>query len=492
MKWIVANLSFLLWLSAGAGVTAYSAAPSVSSFPSSFPSNSPSESYVPSDSPSDVPSGSPSDVPSGGPTMASEVPSADPSPSPSISIVPTFEGQSQPPSASSAPSSKPSVTASEMPSDVPSEVPSVVPSLAPSSTPSSASETISAQEKGTDTTQQAIDIGEATKKVYEDSVNGRRSLTAANAVFEVAATIIDCAELLDADPTLNVTTSLCVSVLVTITAPASSAVNPADVVSVNEAKVTSGDFAKELFAVSGIVAAVLLPPSEQPSSSPSESPSLSSAPSGSPSDTPSISPSDHPSMSPSGSPSGLPSTSPSQPPSIDCSDDPSFSLNNVKRLTCSWVAKKKTATRCMLVDKVSGLDVSYFCPFTCDPVCTTDAPTAAPTLAPTLSPSSESRCVDDPNLKYKGDSEKNCKWVGLSTLKRCKKKQSGEKLAVSCPSVCDYRCSCVNSKKKFQVKTFDGKSTCKVIRKKHCQMKAIKNKIVADFCPRKCGSCYNN
>ena len=76
----------------------------------------------------------------------------------------------------------------------------------------------------------------------------------------------------------------------------------------------------------------------------------------------------------------------------------------------------------------------------------TPTPTPAPTSAPTNDTPSSS-CVDNPNFKFKGDSSKNCEWLGENKQgkKKCKKiKQTQDdgtklKLADLCPKTCGVK-----------------------------------------------------
>jgi len=79
----------------------------------------------------------------------------------------------------------------------------------------------------------------------------------------------------------------------------------------------------------------------------------------------------------------------------------------------------------------------------------------------------------------------------------CRKKEKvlGGKIKDFCPSVCNLRCSCKNSKIAFTLKDVGKKSEyfCSDFKgKRHCD-EPIKNrkKFMKDFCPRKCGDCYD-
>mmetsp|Transcript_16297 Transcript_16297/g.33757 ORF Transcript_16297/g.33757 Transcript_16297/m.33757 type:complete len:490 (-) Transcript_16297:248-1717(-) len=486
MKWIASNFAVvLLWVSTTANVVASdapSANPTASSYPSAVPSSSPSSSLNPTTVPSSAPSSSfgpstsPSDVPSVSP---SDSPSDAPSATPSLSLVPSFEGQSQPPSSS--------------PSISPSMSPSV--SFAPSQGPREQFGTQVASPKGT----LPADVMAAYSDQVFSYIDGnstqttRRALALVRTVGSVTVTVD--AELINCDLIVNLginATGLdCCDVLTTITAPVSAGVDLDVIVSTVETDVKSGDFSAAIATRSGLALTVVLEASEQPSSAPSSNPSNSVVPSEVPSASPSGSPSDVPSVTPSSTPSDTPSVTPSLAPTdLVCKDDPNFFLNGVTRLTCAWVEKKKTETRCLLVDKISGELVSFYCQETCIDSCSSEAPTEVPTPAPTFLPSAKDPCLDRSGYLYNGKEGKGCNWAARRVTKRCKKKEGrdiGGKVKDYCPSVCDLRCKCTNSKENFRFK--GQKVTCKILRKNQCQKKKGK-KIIADFCPRKCKDCY--
>jgi len=226
---------------------------------------------------------------------------------------------------------------------------------------------------------------------------------------------------------------------------------------------------------------IILPPSEQPSGSPSSLPSTSVVPSGNPSSSPT-------------NPTAAPSDPPSDTPLL-CADDDDFKWKNKKKFTCKWVAKKKTAKRCTLIHPPSGKPISFHCPATCEiPDCFSPEPTNSPTVSPTFQPSTRSQCDDREGFLYKGKPKKDCSWAFRAPNKRCKLSfiDSGFKMKVKdvCPSVCDLRCKCTNSKQVFRLQK--TRTTCRQIkRKKDCKRRVYRKRIVADFCPRKCKDCYS-
>lgn len=224
----------------------------------------------------------------------------------------------------------------------------------------------------------------------------------------------------------------------------------------------------------------MLPPSEEPSSSPSLPPSISFSPSSIPSSVPSLKPSTFPSETPS-------NNFFSNSPTVDCKDDVNFLLNKNKRLTCDWIGRRKTDYRCNLMNKFTNLPASFYCPATCNPDCRA---TQSPTVSPTFQPSIKSPCEDMDGFKYNDSSKKDCNWVSAAPTKRCRKKDkfTGLRAKDACPSTCNRRCTCRNSKVTFKVR---GKpKTCKTVRKKQCNLKVTKKRVVADLCPRKCQDCY--
>lgn len=275
---------------------------------------------------------------------------------------------------------------------------------------------------------------------------------------------------------VEVSSGLCLLIVVVITALPSTGVNPEVVVATNEEAILDGSFSEKFLEFTGITSTFILPPSELPSMLPSTSPITSTVPSLAPKIAFSILPSGPP------HPTLLPTS-----PTVGCTDDGDFKLNNSQRLTCDWVAKKKTDYRCKLTQKSTNLLVSFYCPATCNPDCITAAPTISE--APSFKPSVVSPCDDVEGYKFNSNINKGCDWVAQYPFTRCRKKDKiGLKLKHACPSVCNLRCTCRNSKMPFALK---GKqSKCKNLRRKDCNTKAGRKGIVADFCPRKCKACY--
>ena len=102
---------------------------------------------------------------------------------------------------------------------------------------------------------------------------------------------------------------------------------------------------------------------------------------------------------------------------------------------------------------------------------------------------------DDPTFALNGKPWRNCAWAAKKPSRRCGKKDktTNEKVKVFCPSSCDLRCACKNSKRKF---TIDGKTMkCnkRSKEKNFCSLEANfpNRKVrVADICPKKCKTCF--
>ena len=121
----------------------------------------------------------------------------------------------------------------------------------------------------------------------------------------------------------------------------------------------------------------------------------------------------------------------------------------------------------------------------------------APSMAPSLV---GGKCANDPTFKTtkKG---RNCNWVAGRPDSRCKMVgEDGSKAKDSCRMSCDLRCACKNSEKKFNFKKKTSKkdskkgnkkTNCSKIKVADCSKPAGNNKIVADFCPKKCNDCYD-
>lgn len=109
-------------------------------------------------------------------------------------------------------------------------------------------------------------------------------------------------------------------------------------------------------------------------------------------------------------------------------------------------------------------------------------------------PSSKPSCENSIGYLYEEVEEHSCEWAADKPKKRCKKKDStreNQKLSVFCPFECDLRCGCRNHKKPF---SFEGKKKrCKSVNESDCMKEAGRGgkKIVADFCPKKCNTCYS-
>jgi len=136
---------------------------------------------------------------------------------------------------------------------------------------------------------------------------------------------------------------------------------------------------------------------------------------------------------------------------FDCTNDHTFRLNGNKKKDCGWVGEKRTRYRCKLRDKGSKRKVLALCPLTCKKKCApfrTNAPSPAPT------PEVLKFCYqDDPKFRFKGNPKKDCLWARQYPTGRCgKKDQKNEKrVRESCPSACNLRCVCKNTRK-FKVK----------------------------------------
>merc|ERR1711935_5733 len=185
-----------------------------------------------------------------------------------------------------------------------------------------------------------------------------------------------------------------------------------------------------------------------------------------------------------------PTFSPSASPTLSCVDDPNFRINGVDTFSCKWIAKKDTKKRCQ-----AGKDaLAPFkkCRATCDPACATPSPTTVPTVAPSFKPSSESNCLDVETFIRK-NKEKTCEWAADLPIERCIKEDDSKRIVEDlCPSVCNYRCTCTNAKEPFDFR--DRTKKCRRVKVSNGQCgepagKGLK-KIVSDFCPKKCKSCY--
>merc|ERR1711933_450583 len=108
-----------------------------------------------------------------------------------------------------------------------------------------------------------------------------------------------------------------------------------------------------------------------------------------------------------------------------------------------------------------------------------------------FAPSSESNCVDADSFVRVGK-ELTCDWAAEKfSIVRCRKKaDNGDAIDDLCPSVCNYRCTCTNAKEPFEFR--DKWKICKKVKDGQCLEPAGKGlkQIVADFCPKKCKSCY--
>lgn len=109
-------------------------------------------------------------------------------------------------------------------------------------------------------------------------------------------------------------------------------------------------------------------------------------------------------------------------------------------------------------------------------------------------PSSKPSCENSSGYLYEEVEEQNCEWAADNPKKRCKFKDStreNQKLSVFCPFECDLRCGCRNHKKPFSLE--GKKKKCKSVNESDCMKEAGRGgkKIVADFCPKKCNTCYS-
>jgi len=181
-------------------------------------------------------------------------------------------------------------------------------------------------------------------------------------------------------------------------------------------------------------------------------------------------------------PSSAPSLDPG-PPTINCINDDSFRLDGNKKKDCAWVAKKYTNNRCMRTDEASNQLVKFFCPLVCKEECIF------------VRYCSE----DDQEFRLNNNPKKDCDWVASKAHKRCRKKDKNtkEQVSESCVSACNLRCLCQDSRKAF-ISNDLPKRCVNVIEGNQNQcskMATARNdktvvKSVAEFCPKKCGICY--
>eukprot|EP00536_Pseudo-nitzschia_multiseries_P015903 jgi/Psemu1/219505/e_gw1.979.4.1 len=210
---------------------------------------------------------------------------------------------------------------------------------------------------------------------------------------------------------------------------------------------------------------------------------------------------------------------------MDCTNDGSFRLDGKKNRDCNWVAKKNTRRRCQQTDRASKLRVKFFCPLFCKEKCKRLHQSSAPSPLP-LHPSCP---PNNPDFRFNGHPRKDCAWAAKQPEKRCGLEveeenhentidggisKSKKKVREWCPSACDLSCVCKNSKKPFELEHDDAGTAlgCKTIKTKaQCNHNATTignsnsnsnsssnngkskgKKLVADFCPKKCGTCLSN
>eukprot|EP00536_Pseudo-nitzschia_multiseries_P017651 jgi/Psemu1/51904/gm1.51904_g len=137
-----------------------------------------------------------------------------------------------------------------------------------------------------------------------------------------------------------------------------------------------------------------------------------------------------------------------------CENDAAFRWNGKEKFDCTWAGKKKRRKRCHQKDKTSGKKILHHCPLSCKKKC------------------AYSRICerDDPDFKLNNDSTKNCDWAAAKPNTRCKTKDKTTKKKVeeSCPSACDLKCSCMDSKKFMNG---GKKNFCKEIAESQCSEK---------------------
>ena len=214
------------------------------------------------------------------------------SPSLSLSFHP-----SQIPSLSGLPSLMPSFSVK------PSNVQSTTPSNVPTETPSTTFTLFAGVPEDATTLDVEQQIADVVRQSLLRDVGSRRALNPdiSDIVIDVLAKEVSCNDIA-AESGIDLSDKQCLQVFITITAPPSTGVNTDVAATNNEDSIASGAFAATL-SDQGLVATIMLPPSEQPSDMPSSPPSTSvipsSAPSGTPSDSPITSPSEGPSDIPS-------------------------------------------------------------------------------------------------------------------------------------------------------------------------------------------------
>ena len=171
-----------------------------------------------------------------------------------------------------------------------------------------------------------------------------------------------------------------------------------------------------------------------------------------------------------------------------CADSSDFRLNGKKRRNCKWAGRKRKKSRCNKVDEDTGMKVKQFCRKTCYKNC--DEPPPSPSPQPP-DPDHANRCFDTEGFAFEGERSKDCDWVKELPSLRCNQKdetKNDAEIRTFCPSVCNKRCTCQDSKK--TIPSLDIK--CKDVRKqKHCREDSGMegHPQVRDMCPLKCDYC---
>ena len=149
------------------------------------------------------------------------------------------------------------------------------------------------------------------------------------------------------------------------------------------------------------------------------------------------------------------------------------------RKDCEWVGRKPSVRCEMVIAKDHKKKAKDYCPCVCT--------------------SRRNFCVDEAGFFREKSQRESCEWVGENPKERCKlpdKLNPKKRAEDACPSVCNSRCYCRDDEDSFRFRSQKNFS-CDKIMPKDCLKKAGRRhkrqgqlRIAADFCPKKCNSCY--
>jgi len=188
-----------------------------------------------------------------------------------------------------------------------------------------------------------------------------------------------------------------------------------------------------------ITKAPTMKPSKAPTNKPTKSPT--NKPTNAPTNKPTNAPTNKPTKAPTKKPTKYPTSSPTEFNDVNTESPTTASPTTSSPTQSPTVSPTSSPTSAPTTSSTASPTNQMTEAPTNNP---TNAPSIEPTKAPTKAPidnNNDGACEDDANFLWKGQTKKNCKWVGKGTdpkiVKKCKRSNAdGLKVRDYCPETC--------------------------------------------------------